>query len=296
VVELLLMMVVAKVRRTKVLWTIHNLSAHEERHPRLARWFARALVRMINGYVCLTRPGQALALQRYPGLARLHGFVVPHGHYRDVYPDRLDRTQARARLGLQSDAVVFVFVGQVRPYKGVDCLCRAFREVRSDRARLVVAGSAEDNMAAAVRAAAGDDARITFEFAFIQDADLQVYLRAADLVVLPYVDVLNSGSALLALSFDVPILVPGTTTFQELREAIGTAWVLTYDGPITAHALSAAMAAVQSTPRVGRPVLDSLAWPRIAQQTLDAMLAVAAPTERVRRSPSESEARATPTR
>jgi glycosyltransferase involved in cell wall biosynthesis len=288
VLELLFMLRVARRRGTKVLWTIHNLSAHEERHPRLARWFARAFVRQVDGYISLTKAGQTLALHKYPQLGRVPGFVMPHGHYRTVYPDHLDRAAARTRLGLGPRAVVLAFVGQLRRYKGVEALCRAFRTLRNDEIHLLIAGAATDDMAAAIRAAAGDDPRITLHPAFIQDADLHVYLRAADLVVLPFVDVLNSGSALLALSFDVPILVPSTATLRELRDAVGSEWVFTYDGCITTNALSGAIDALQSTRRVGRPPLDSMAWPTIARQTLNAMRAIARPAERAQLSLSGS--------
>lgn len=288
VLELLVMLRIARRRGTKVLWTIHNLSAHEERHPRLARWFARVFVRHIDGYISLTKTGQALALQKYPRLDQVPGFVVPHGHYRDVYPDHLDRAAARTRLGLAPHAVVLAFVGQLRRYKGVEALCRTFRTLRNENARLLIAGAATDDMAAAVRAAAESDPRITFHPAFVQDADLHVYLRAADLVVLPFVDVMNSGSALLALSFDVPILVPSTATLRELRDAVGSEWVFTYDGGITTGTLSGAIDAVPSTRRVGRAPLDSMAWPTIAQQTLNAMRAIARPAERARLSLSGS--------
>jgi beta-1,4-mannosyltransferase len=277
VLGLLIMIRVARLRGIKVLWTIHNLAAHEERHPRLARWFRRALVREIDGYISPTKAGKAIALRTHPELGRVPGFVVAHGHYRDVYADHMDRAHARQHLGLDPNALVLAFVGQVRPYKGVEALCRAVRSLLNQEVHLLVAGAASDEMATALRAAAGDDPRITFHFAFIQDADLHVYLRAADLVVLPYIDVLNSGSALLALSFDVPILVPSTPTLRELGDAVGPEWAFTYDGAVNAGALSHAVDMLRSTRRVGRPPLDAMAWPVIARQTLHAMQAIASP-------------------
>ena len=55
------------------------------------------------------------------------------------------------------------------------------------------------------------------------DDDVQDYLRAADIVVLPYTESSNSFVALLALSFDRPILAPGIGAFPELAAIVGTA-------------------------------------------------------------------------
>ena len=287
VLDLLLMIRVARRRGIKVIWTIHNLCPHEQRYPRLARWFGRRFVRQIDGIINHTQAGELLALQKYPELARLPRFIVPHGHYRGVYADQLDRADARKRLGVDPHAVVLAFVGQVRRYKGVEALCRTFRNLQNKEVRLLIAGAAAGDMAAAINAAAGDDPRITLDLRFLQDADLHVYLRAADLVVLPYIDILNSGSALLALSFDAPILVPSTETFRELQGTVGAEWVFTYDGSVTTGSLADAINRLHSTRRVGRPALDSMAWPTIAQQTLEAMLAVVTPAQRARLSLSD---------
>ncbi|MDY7008651.1 MAG: hypothetical protein SWX82_33215 [Cyanobacteriota bacterium] len=52
-----------------------------------------------------------------------------------------------------------------------------------------------------------NDSRIKLKFGFVPDKKLQEYFRAANFVVLPFKDILNSGNALLALSFDCPVLV-----------------------------------------------------------------------------------------
>ena len=67
-----------------------------------------------------------------------------------------------------------------------------------------------------------------------------MYLPATDLVVLPYRDILNSGSAVLALSFDRPVLVPRRGSLGDLQNHVGRQWVRTYEGDIGAAELEAA--------------------------------------------------------
>jgi glycosyltransferase involved in cell wall biosynthesis len=71
--------------------------------------------------------------------------------------------------------------------------------------------------------------RITLIDRFLDNDELQLYLRAADAGVYPYDEVLTSGSILLALSFDLPIIAPRFGMISETVEgADGAAGVL-YD-------------------------------------------------------------------
>jgi beta-1,4-mannosyltransferase len=87
----------ARARGTRVVWTVHNLAAHEQIHPRLHRWFLTVFLRLIDGFVSLSATGDELARRRMPQLRRVAGFVIPHGHYRECYTNRLSRSEARER-------------------------------------------------------------------------------------------------------------------------------------------------------------------------------------------------------
>lgn len=275
--SLLLMGVVgvARTRQARVVWTIHNVRPHEEWH---ARWEARMwrwFVARVDGYIALTAAGQAAALARFPALGGRPGFVIPHGHYRDEYPDEVDRAAARAALDLPPDARVVTFLGAIRPYKNLPALIDAFRGVPGAEWRLLVAGKpASDELEGAIRRRAAGDPRIRLDLAFVPKERVQHYLRAADLVVFPYREILNSGSALLALSFERPILVPERGAMAELRDAVGGEWVRTYAGEPTAATLVGAMAWVRATPRDPARLLRDLDWEEIARQTLEAYEAV----------------------
>jgi beta-1,4-mannosyltransferase len=275
--RLLTMIEVARRRGIKIVWTVHNLAAHEERHERLAFWFRKAFARRLDGYISLTAAGQELAVAAIPELKRVPAFVVPHGHYRGVYPEGMTRKAARDRLNIHREATVAAFVGQVRRYKGVLELSRVFSETADGRARLLIAGEQKDDgLASELRAQAAADPRIRLHLDVVPvpNEDLQMYLGAADLIVLPFRRVLNSGSALLALSFDRPILVPETGPFAELRERVGDVWVRTYDRELTPSVLAAAMEWARAWPRASRPALGWLDWSEVARQTAEALARV----------------------
>jgi glycosyltransferase involved in cell wall biosynthesis len=239
-----------RLRNVRIVWTIHNLRGHEQWHPRLSAKMWRWFVRRVDGFIALTPTGRDETLKEFPDLRERPWFVIPHGHYRDEYPDCITREMARKALGLPMGAPVVGFFGAIKPYKNVSSLLTAFRNVPNADWRLVVAGQpVTPELASEIEQAAKDDRRIRLDLAFVPPDHVQFYLRAADLIVFPYRDILNSGSAMLALSFDRPILVPERGTMAELRETVGAEWVRTYRGDLRPDLLVEAMEWATTTTR-----------------------------------------------
>jgi beta-1,4-mannosyltransferase len=272
---LLLLVAAARLRGTRVIWTVHNLQSHERHHPRLERWFWGGFTRLLSGYTSLSAGGGAAARQRFAALSRLPGFVIPHGHFRGTYPDSVSGPEARSRLGIAPDAPVYGFLGQIRAYKNVPHLITAFRALNDPAARLIVAGRPDgESTRQAVERAAEGDPRILTVLEHVPDDRIQLYLRASDVVVLPFTDVLNSGSALLALAFDRPVLVPNLGAMGELQAAVGDAWVRTFTGALTPATLGDALTWARSRPRDRCRSLEDLSWTSVARRTLEAYVAL----------------------
>lgn len=266
----LVLMALARLRGTRIVWTIHDLGPHESYHPRLERLFWTAFVPLVDGVVTLSDQALDRARQRFPQLRDVPSAVVPHGHYRPAYPDPVPTLEARRRRDLPADAFVAAFVGRIRPYKNVEPLVRAFRRWTAPDARLLVAGNpSAHSLRDAIEDAAAPDPRVHLDLRFLPDAEMPDVLGASDLVVLPYEDILHSGSALLALSFNRPVVVPDRGAMAELRSQVGEAWVFTYEGAFTPDVFDAARAWVHATERPERAPLDALHWPRLARQHLD---------------------------
>ncbi len=267
---------IARLRGTRLVWTVHNLDAHEERAtPALRRRLHRLLVSELDGVLALSESSLALARERFPELAELPGFVTPHGHYRDAYDWSITRAEARQLLGIPDDARVAVSVGQVRPYKNMPALVATFGQVPGEDLALAVAGRpSSSELAAELRGLAERDPRVLLDLAFQDDARMVAYLRAADLVVLPYRAVLNSGAAILAVSAGRPVLVPALGSLVELAQQLGEEWVRTFPGELTPHDLADALEWAGDAARSPEPPLDPLAWDAVARRTLAAYTAV----------------------
>ena len=267
---LLLLACAARVRKTRLIWTVHNLQPHEYDHPWIGRWFWPAFTRLLSGFIVLSPRGRQLIEQRHPRLRRTSCAIVPHGHYRGAYPDTVSQVEARAALGLPAAAPVAAFVGQIRPYKNVPHLVQVFRQMPEPDRRLVIAGQPADvPLHERVVQSASGDPRVRLFLSFVPEDLVQVYLRAADLVVLPFSEILNSGSALLALSFDRPVLVPRKGAMAELEHELGSQWVRTYAGELTPATLAEALAAVHANPPGRCEALARFDWTPLAEKTLE---------------------------
>jgi len=265
----LALMTQARLRGTRIVWTIHDLGPHESRHPWLERLFWPLFLPMVDGYITLSEHARDAALTRFPRLQSVPGAVVPHGHYRPAYPSPIPRKTARDRWDLQGDAPVIAFLGRIRPYKNVDGLISAFRGLDAPAARLVVAGNpSSEALEDRLRRAAAPDDRVRLHLRFVPEAEIPSLMGAADLVVLPYEDILHSGSALLALSFNRPVLLPGRGAMRELQEEVGAKWVFTYDDPLRAADVERALRRARTESRPDRAPLDDRSWPRLAEATV----------------------------
>lgn len=139
--------------------------------------------------------------------------VIPHGTF-----DYLTRRAAAERplapeLADVEGPVVLCF-GLVRPYKGVDVLLAAFREIEG--AELWVVGLPRMSMAPLEALAERCAATVRFVPRFITDPEIPAYFRRADLVVLPYREIEQSGVLYTALAFGKPIVASDVGGFSEI--------------------------------------------------------------------------------
>lgn len=252
----------ARVRRIPVVWTAHNVRNHDGANADIEARFMRHFVRSIAGVHFLSEASRAEACAFYPDLSNVKAIVLPHGDYRATVAPQ-DRAAARSRLGVTAAGTVLAFVGKIRRYKGVSVLLDAFTALDADDAGLIVAGALGDDSGPMLEAASARDERVRLVLKHLDDSEIEQVISAADVVVLPYEAVTNSGSAILALSLDRPILVPDTPLFRELRAMVGADWVMCFTPPLTEGTLRDASRWSERVIGLS-PRLDDLDWDGIA--------------------------------
>lgn len=247
---------------TPVVRVLHNETPHE-RGAVWEGWALRLLER---------RTTTRIDIAGVPSTPRAAGTAtVLHGHYRDWYQPHPVPPSLPGRL---------LFFGLIRPYKGVPGLLEAFRQWPDPTVTLRVVGAPlTPGVGAQVAALGHGDPRVSLRLCWVPDDDLAGEIGQAELVVLPYREMGNSGAALLALSLGRPVLVPRTDHTRALADEVGTGWVRTYEGPLTAGDLRSALAGLRAA-RAGtaplmadEPDLSRREWGRLGEQLHDVLAA-----------------------
>ena len=212
-------------RQLPVVWTAHNLTSHDSLNPRLDHDCTQRLIKACRGVVVMSKAAETLLRSEFgvPDTTRVQR--IYHGHYIDFYANAITRPAAREQLIIEADEFVYLALGALRPYKGHLDLIRAFASIAAPSDRLVIAGSAlhkdyvselKDCIADVKRTHA--DLKIDLYDRTIVDDEMQVFFKAADVCVLPFQRILNSGSLLLAMSFGKPVVAPNLGSIPEVAQ------------------------------------------------------------------------------
>lgn len=257
--------IVAKLRGAKIVWTVHNLLPHDPHHPRLALRFLTWFSARVDGLIFLSRNSMEAYRNKYGIGAGQVSAIIPHGHYRGVYKDMPERGVARSALNIPDNKKVVLFLGLIRAYKNVDRLIEDFIAADDPDAVLVIAGSAEPDYVEKLQTLSRRREDIRLFLQFIPDDKLGEFYAAADVVVLPFRNILNSGSALLSLSYNRKIVAPAVGSLVDLRDAVGEEWVDLYNGEFGVDVLRQAL----TIQKAGTCNLDAFEWRVLSQRTMD---------------------------
>lgn len=230
--------------RTPLVRTLHNRDPHE-----IQSWSTGVLLRLIDKKTSLW-----IVLNDRDRSDDARTVVIPHPHYREWFAHIQPSGPVASRFG---------FFGHVRDYKNIESLIRAFSALPDPLATLEIAGSARNSgLVEVLGSMALDDNRVTIRFEHISDEELVALVTRAELIVLPYRDLTNSGALLLALSLNRPVLVPENMVTSRLSEEVGEPWVQRFSGQLQAEDLDQALQRVRQN-RVQSPDLSRREWSEV---------------------------------
>jgi glycosyltransferase involved in cell wall biosynthesis len=138
----LLHLLLYRVLRHNVIWTVHELEFYETRYPALDRIMVRFLMAICRLLIVHSEYSMKLVRERY-GFKRKVVYM-PHPSYVGCYADDITPADARARLGLDQHSTVYLFLGHIKRYKGVESLIATFRHVDTAGSTLVIVGQPLD--------------------------------------------------------------------------------------------------------------------------------------------------------
>ncbi len=205
----------------KIVWTMHNKVPHEDNFKRKYK------IKLMKK---LTKCADAIVVHCYESALALRDInpkvnmgklkLINHPNYIYNYPI-VSAENLRDKFSFKSDDKVFMFFGQIRKYKNIELLIKAFNELNLPKAKLLIAGRAQNQeYREELEALIDGNENIVLNSEFIPDEEMLRYYNTADFVVLPYnkESSLNSGAAYLSFSLKKTVVCPKIGTMTQLRD------------------------------------------------------------------------------
>jgi glycosyltransferase involved in cell wall biosynthesis len=203
-------------RGSKIMLTVHDLLPHDTGDAH--RKTFDQLYHAVDGIIChsdhikmrleteFAVPGEKIS-------------VIPHGpFFYDLPASGLQHTLPS--FGIKPEEVLVLWQGIIFPYKGIDLLLQAWREVeaKNEDAFLVIAGTGATELLEQIRGQVMQLGlkRVTLHFRFISTEELVTLYRAAGVVVYPYRAITTSGALATGLALGKAIVASDLAVFREL--------------------------------------------------------------------------------
>lgn len=207
-----------------LVYLIHNVMPHERRL--LDEQLTRIALAPASGFLTHTERERQNLLALIP-TANVRMSPLPI--YDDFQESNLTKSESREALGLPLNAILLLFFGIVRPYKGLSVLIDALKNLAAEpdgdcpAVHLIVAGEFWDSRSKYDRQI--DANRLTNHISiwdrYIPDDQLPVFFKAADLFVAPYTGGTQSAAAKLALGYRLPVVLSNHISDQILSALEG---------------------------------------------------------------------------
>jgi glycosyltransferase involved in cell wall biosynthesis len=209
----LLELLILRIFGIKIVWTVHNLISHESGFPAIELFANRFTCLFCNQIIVHGSSIRNEVIRKYRIIRIPPINVIPLANYINYYENKVDQIEARRQLRLSLDDRVFLYFGLVRQYKGVVELINSFNELteksRIDGIKLLIVGRPFNNeVKEEVISRCKGNEKILTVLKYVDDKDVQIYMNAADVVVLPFKNILTTSSVSLAMSFGKPIITP----------------------------------------------------------------------------------------
>lgn len=218
-----LLMLYYKMLGKKIVLTAHNVNAgrRDSVDTRLNRLTLRVQYQLADHIFVHTDKMKNELIEQF-GMCAERVTVIPFGINNSVPNTNLSAADAKRRLGVSGGCRTILLFGRITPYKGLEYLVSAFRQIaaQSGKYRLIIAGRPDKCEAYWTSIRDGireevENGQILLRAEFIPDGETEVYFKAADVLVLPYKHIYQSGVLFLGQSFGLPVLVADVGSLKD---------------------------------------------------------------------------------
>jgi glycosyltransferase involved in cell wall biosynthesis len=212
-----------------IVYTVHNVLPHDsgERY----RSLYRRLYTLADRLICHDFAAQKRLEEEF-GCDPRRISVISHGQL--LAPSQqITQAAARQQLGIPLDIPLVLWQGILRPYKGVEFLLQAWRQVCETvpRARLAIVGTGADALTAEVRKQVADlglSASVQLTLRFVSVSELEDIHAAADILTYPYAEATTSGALLTGVGYGKAIIASRLPAFEQILRHEDNGLLVTY--------------------------------------------------------------------
>ena len=218
-----LLMLYYRLLGKRIVLTVHNVNARrrDSNDTLVNRLTLRIQYRLASHLFVHTEQMKSELVAEFGGAAS-RITVIPFGINNAVPNTRLTPIEAKRRLGIPEGEKTVLFFGNIAPYKGLEYLVDAYRQAlaRREDYRLIIAGRPKNceeywrSILESLREPV-ETGRVLLRADYIPDEETEVYFKAADVLVLPYKHIYQSGVLFLGHSFGLPVLAADVGSLKE---------------------------------------------------------------------------------
>jgi D-inositol-3-phosphate glycosyltransferase len=209
----------------KLVLTAHNINDRQRDGGDTAinRFTLRMSYSIVDRIIVHTRKMRDSLISDY----RVKGdkiWIVPHGINSVIPLSSTTRDECRSALGIGNDEKVLLFFGNIAPYKGLEYLILALDDWRKKGAEgfiLLVAGRVRAdsarywNKVERLIVERNLEQHVLVRREFIHDHEIELYCKGADVMVLPYTEIFQSGVLFVSYRFGLPVIAADVGSFSE---------------------------------------------------------------------------------
>lgn len=204
-----------KIKNKKIIWTVHNNVPHEIQRNKTIINFMRFMAKKSDKiHILCNETINNEYLQKYKDKI----VYIPHGDYINNYEKSNVNIYERYKIG--KDKKIMLFIGQVKKYKNIELLIKAFKDSKLEDSKflLLICGKCNDK-AYKEELEKLSNKNILFDFNFIKDEEMEAYLRSSQIVVAPYnkESSLNSGTLWMCMSYSKTMILPLIGCIKDIK-------------------------------------------------------------------------------
>ncbi len=226
-----------KLFRKKIVWTVHNKVAHDQKR---GRKYSQVLMKLLMAWSDKIHILCQATLDEIPELQKFSSKVIciPHGDYFENFG--CGNLDIRKKYGIDLQKKIIFFTGKIGPYKNLELLIDCFNRSRlaeSDYALLICGACKDADYRRKVQAKVNASPSVYADFRFVENSEMGDFLSQSDLLIAPY-DIsssLNSGTMWMAFSYKRTMVLPEIGCVQGETPIEENAFVYRY-GSATEHA------------------------------------------------------------